>query len=202
MIATLFSPARSCDVIPRPHSESCRWYLTAFGVRWRSPSTEAHRAPSMRVRMYGHVVATGFNGARSGGSLMRRRAVGHLLAVALLVGALSGCGEAADQAADRARSEARGALEQARAELGGELDRAQARVDDLVAEARDRSGPALARARARAQRTVRDARAQADRAIADARDQGRPTAEIESLRDEARRRLAQLRKRVERAFGS
>ena len=96
---------------------------------------------------------------------------------------LVACGDSADEAVDRARSQANDALDQAG--LSDDLDRAQARVDDLVADAEDRTGAELAAARRRAQKAVRDARARVEREIDEAKASGESPQEIRDLRRQA-----------------
>lgn len=124
-----------------------------------------------------------------------------VLLLALLGGLLvaSACGDGAQQAVDRARSQAQDALDGSG--LGDDLDRAQARVDDLVAQARDATGVELDDARARAERAVRDARARIERELRQARRDGASSAEVARLRRQARERLDDLRARVDEAFG-
>ncbi len=122
-----------------------------------------------------------------------------LLPLLIAVLALAACGEDAQDAVDRARSEARSALDESG--LRDDLDRAQARVDDLVNDAEEATGTSLAEARARAERAVREARARVEREIREARREGATQEELDRLRREARERLDDLRTRIDEAFG-
>ena len=130
------------------------------------------------------------------GVLMKSLALLALAMIALT--GLVACGDSADEAVDRARSQANDALDQAG--LSDDLDRAQARVDDLVADAEDRTGAELATARRRAQKAVRDARARVEREIDEAKASGESPQEIRDLRRQARERLDDLRERIDEAF--
>jgi hypothetical protein len=122
-----------------------------------------------------------------------------ILAALLAVLALAACGEEARDAVDRARSEARSALDESG--LRDDLDRAQARVDDLARDAEQATGVRMDEARARAERAVRDARARVEREIREARREGATQGEVDRLRREARERLDELGDRIDEAFG-
>jgi hypothetical protein len=126
----------------------------------------------------------------------------RLIAIlAVLMGALTlaACGDGAQDAVDRARSEARSALDESG--LREDLDRAQARVDALVNDGEEATGVRLDQARARAERAIRDARARVEKEVREARREGATQEELGELRRQARERLDDLGDRVDEAFG-
>jgi ElaB/YqjD/DUF883 family membrane-anchored ribosome-binding protein len=123
-----------------------------------------------------------------------------LILTALLgVLALAACGEDTQDAVDRARSEARSALDES--VLRDELDRTYARVDDLLDDLDDATGDELTSARRRAQRALEDSRARVRREIQEARRDGATEEELRELRREAQDQLDALRERIAEAFG-
>jgi len=130
----------------------------------------------------------------------RARSAAVVAVVAVGFGA-TGCGMDPSGAVDDVRAQVRDAITQTQASMRGDVDRARARVDVLVAEARNSRGPALDLLRAEAQGALARARAQADATIAQAEGQaGQNSAEVAALKADAKRRLAELRARIEATF--
>jgi ElaB/YqjD/DUF883 family membrane-anchored ribosome-binding protein len=123
-----------------------------------------------------------------------------VLLVTVLAGALTvtACGDSADDAVDRARSEVEGLLD--RSGLRDELDRTYTRVDDLLDDLDDATGAELRSARRRAERALEDSRARIRREIREARRDGATEEELQRLRKEAQERLDDLRERIDQAF--
>lgn len=132
--------------------------------------------------------------------MVRRTVIAAAVALALGGAGLAGCGsqDAAD-AVKSVRSDVQSRVDRARERWRDEIDRAQARVDDLVAEAKD-DGVDLGRLRARADDALEQSRAEADRAIARAKKAG-DSAGAERLKADARKRIKELRARIDDALG-